>query len=173
MLNQNLILCCILLVYLNKPRVINGLKVSVEFNTITIVLNSYLQTKKEKQEVKGKGDKAIKSWINGQLEGKSCAVVLIGANTAGRPWIKYEIQKAWELGKGIVGINIHNLKDSKETQSSKGKNPFDDFTIDDKKLSGIVKVYNPPYKISTNVYNNIDENIESWVEEAISIRKNY
>lgn len=125
------------------------------------------------EEVKKKGDKEIENWIDGQLKGKSCTVVLIGEKTSGRKWIKYEIKKTWELGKGIVGIKIHNLKDSDGNQSNEGRNPFDDFTIDGKKLSEVVKVYNPPYKISTDVYKNIEDNIESWVEEAISIRNNY
>lgn len=125
------------------------------------------------EEVKKKGDKEIENWIDGQLKGRSCTVVLIGEKTAGRKWIKYEIKKSWELGKGIVGIKIHNLKDSDGNQSNEGRNPFDDFTLDGKKLSEIVKVYNPPYKISTNVYKNIEDNIESWIEEAISIRDNY
>lgn len=125
------------------------------------------------EEVKKKGDKEIENWIDGQLKGRSCTVVLIGEKTAGRKWIKYEIKRSWELGKGIVGIKIHNLKDSDGNQSNEGRNPFDDFTLDGKKLSEIVKVYNPPYKISTNVYKNIEDNIESWVEEAISIRDNY
>lgn len=125
------------------------------------------------EEVKKKGDSEISKWIDGQLKGKTCVIVLIGEKTAGRKWIKYEIKKAWELGKGIVGIKIHNLKDSDGNQSSEGRNPFEDFKVDGEKLSDIVKVYNPPYKISTNVYKNIEENIEAWVEEAIEIRNSY
>ena len=30
------------------------------------------------------GDAAIQRWIDGQMQGKSCAVVLIGSNTAGQ-----------------------------------------------------------------------------------------
>lgn len=120
-----------------------------------------------------KEDASIKKWIDDQLSGKSCTVVLIGEETAGRKWINYEIEKSWELGKGIVGIQIHNLKNLDGEQSTEGKNPFDKFTLDGKPLSKIIKVYNPPYKISTNVYSHIKENIESWVEEAIKIRNNY
>ena len=40
------------------------------------------------------GDEAIKKWIDGQMSGKSCAVVLIGTNTAGRKWINHKIIKA-------------------------------------------------------------------------------
>ena len=41
------------------------------------------------------GDSAIQKWIDDQIKGKSCAVILIGNHTAGRKWIKYEIKKAW------------------------------------------------------------------------------
>jgi hypothetical protein len=47
------------------------------------------------EEVTKKGDQSIRDWIDGQLDGKSCTIVLIGANTAGRKWIGYEIKKSW------------------------------------------------------------------------------
>jgi len=123
------------------------------------------------------GDAAIKKWIDGQMKGRSCAVILIGAATAGRKWIKYEIKKAWDDGKGLVGIHIHNLKDLKGDQAVKGKNPFTAFSVgegDDKEnLADIVKVYDPPYSTSKNVYKHISENIEAWLDEAAGIRDNY
>ena len=123
------------------------------------------------EEVTNGGDSAIKKWINDNMTGKSCVIVLVGQNTAGRKWIKYEIERAWNENKGILGIYIHNLKDSKGNQSNKGRNPFEDFTVGNKKLSSIVKCYNPNYSTSTNVYNYIKENIVDWVEEAIGIRQ--
>lgn len=127
------------------------------------------------EQIKKGGDEAIKNWINEQLNGRSCTVVLVGANTAGRKWIKYEIEKTWNDGKGLLGIYIHKLKDKDGYQSTKGRNPFDDFTIkrDDSKLSNIIKVYDPPYEDSKEVYDYIKNNLASWVEEAISIRNNY
>ena len=127
------------------------------------------------EEIKRGGAKAIQDWIDGQLTGKSCTIVLIGAKTAGRKWIEYEIEKSWNDGKGVLGIYIHNLLDSDGEKSTKGRNPFTDFTIkrDSKKLSSIVKAYDPPYSKSTSVYNHISTNIADWVEEAISIRDNY
>ena len=53
------------------------------------------------EEIKRGGAKAIQNWIDGQLTGKSCTIVLIGAATAGRKWIKYEIEKSWNDGKGV------------------------------------------------------------------------
>ena len=121
------------------------------------------------------GDKAIEKWIDEQLSGKSCAIVLIGSNSAGRKWIEYEIKKAWDDKKGVVGIYIHNLKNLAGDQSDIGRNPFEDFTVDGgkKKLSTIVKAYNPPYKTSTTVYDHISSNLADWVEEAIKIRNDF
>ena len=116
------------------------------------------------------GDSAIEKWIDDQMKGRSCTVVLVGENTAGRKWIKYEIKASWEAGKGVVGICIHNLKNKDGNQSSTGRNPFDDFTIGGKKLSSMVKLYTPPYSTSTYVYDHIKENIADWIDEAIEIR---
>lgn len=107
------------------------------------------------------------------MSGKSCAVVLVGSNTANRKWIDHEIKKAWNDGKGVVGVYIHNLKNSAGDQSTKGANPFSGFNIDGVALNSIVKAYDPPYTTSTNVYDHIKNNIEDWVEEAIEIRGRY
>ena len=127
------------------------------------------------EQIKRGGEKAIQNWIDGQLKGKSCTTVLIGSKTAGRKWINYEIEKSWNDEKGVLGIYIHNLLDRDGKKSSKGRNPFTDFTIksNGKKLSSIVKAYDPPYSKSTSVYNHIKDNIADWADEAVSIRENY
>lgn len=125
------------------------------------------------EEITRGGDPAIKKWIDGQLKDRSCTVVLVGEKTADRKWINYEIDESWKRRKGVVGICIHNLKDNEGNQSSKGKNPFDYVKDGDKKLSSLVKVYDPPYETSTNVYDHIKKNIAAWVEEAIDIRNKY
>ena len=117
------------------------------------------------------GDLGILLWINDQMKGKSCAIVLIGSHTAGRKWVNYEIRKAWKDGKGLLGIYIHNLKDVKGDQSIKGKNPFDLIQVDGTKLSSIVKAYDPPYKESTWAHFYVKGNIAEWVEDAIRIRQ--
>ena len=119
------------------------------------------------------GDAAIQKWIDSQMSGRSCAVVLIGSNTSGRKWIKYEIQKAWNDGKGLLGIHIHNLQDRNGNQSAKGANPFYSLSLNGTRLSSIVKTYDPPYKRSTNVYAYVAKDIADWAEEAIRIRGKY
>lgn len=117
------------------------------------------------------GDAAIERWISEQMKGRSCTVVLIGANTAGRKWINHEIKKAWNDGLGLVGIHIHELIDSNQQKASKGANPFDGFTVGGRRLADIVRTYDPPHWDSRVVYNYIGQNIEAWVDEAIRIRE--
>ena len=109
------------------------------------------------------------------MTGKSCAVVLIGSKTAGRKWVNYEIEKAWNDGKGVFGVYIHNLKNLSGKQSSKGSNPFTMFTVgaNKVKLSTIVKAHDPPYTGSKYVYSHIKDNLAVWVEQAIAIRAKY
>lgn len=121
----------------------------------------------EWEEVKRKGESSIEKWIDDNMAYRSCVVVLVGEETANRKWVKYEIRKAWKDGKGLVGIYIHNLKCPRNGKSNKGTNPFDQFTLDGSKLSSVVKCYNPS---STDAYNDIKNNIEDWIEEAIQLR---
>lgn len=123
----------------------------------------------EWEQVKAKGDGAIQQWIDKGMEGRSTVLVLIGSQTADRKWVKYEIKKAWESGKAVLGIYIHNMKDKDSNKTSKGRNPFDNFTINGKKMSSIVKCYDPP---ALEPYPYIQNNIENWIEEAHIIRKN-
>jgi len=119
------------------------------------------------------GDPAIERWIASQMKGCSCTVVLVGAKTAGRKWITYEIKESWNSRMGVVGICIHNLQNRLGETSTKGTNPFSALSLGTQTLSSIVKLYDPPYSESTNVYNYIKENMAEWVEEAIKIRASY
>lgn len=128
------------------------------------------------EQIKKGGDAAIQKWIDDQLSGRSCTIVMIGAATAGREWINYEIEKSWNDGKGVVGVHIHNLKDFYSRQSQKGLNPFVTFTMKgnpSQSLAGIVKTYDPPYTDSKQVYQYISDNLSAWVDEAVKIRNSW
>jgi hypothetical protein len=84
----------------------------------------------------------------------------VGAATAGRKWINYEIEKAWKDGKGVLGIHIHNLKNKDGEQSTKGSNPFAGYKIGEKQMTDVVKTYDPPHTKSTNVYNYVKDRLE-------------
>ena len=126
------------------------------------------------ETVKKGGDAAIKKWIADQMHGRSCTVVLVGSNTANRKWINHEIIKSWDDGMGVVGIHIHGLKNSEGKVSTKGANPFAQIGYGDtgKKLSSIVKCYNPAGSNSQERYEWIKKHLANAVEEAIKIRKN-
>lgn len=118
------------------------------------------------------GDKGIEKWIADQMDGRSCVVVLISSGTANRKWINHEIVKAWNDGKGILGVHVHNLKNREGKTCTKGANPFDYVTLKSNgaKLSTVVKTYDPPGYSSTDVYAHIKTNLELWIEAAIASR---
>lgn len=124
----------------------------------------------EWEEVKKKGDKSIEKWIDENMKYRSCVIVLIGEETAQRKWVKYEIQKAWNEGKGLLGIYIHNINCPRNGKCNKGENPFEQFKLNGTNFSKIVKCYNPT---RYDAYNDIKNNIENWIEEAIEIRNQY
>ena len=75
------------------------------------------------EEVRFKSDARIKAWIDEQMAMRSCIVVLVGQETSERKWVKYEIEQAMKLHKGIVGIRIHNLENQYGEQDNAGSNP--------------------------------------------------
>ena len=130
------------------------------------------------EQVKLGGDRAIRTWIDDQLSTRSCLVVLVGTYTPGRKWVNYEIDRAWGLGKGVVGVRIHQLKDRDGLQSSPGSNPFISHSVRGPdgyiyNMSSVVKDYTVESSDSQTVYNSIVYNLESWVEEAMNIRDRY
>lgn len=117
-------------------------------------------------------ERAIRKWIADQMEGRTCTVVLVGKDTAKRKWINHEIVKSWDNGMGVVGICIHGLKDFDGKISTKGENPFDyvGYGNTGKKLSSIVKCYNPAGDNSKERYAWIEKHLTNAIEEAIKIR---
>jgi hypothetical protein len=129
-------------------------------------------TANEWEDKKKAGDAAVEAWIDEKLKGRSCVIVLIGAHTNNRKWVKYEMTEGWNKRKGVLGIRIHKLKNLAEEDTTAGPNPLGEITVGDKKLSAICKTYDPPGATSTAAYNHIANNIEDWVEKAIEIRNN-
>jgi hypothetical protein len=138
-----------------------------------VIEGQRLLSPNEWQAVKRAGDAAIMRWIDEQMTGRSAVVVLIGSRTAGRRWVNYEIKKAWDDRRGLVGVYIHRLKDANQQQDGRGANPFSGFEVGGTPLSSIVRAYDPPYVDSNQVYDYIKRNLETWIEEAITLRKNY
>ena len=115
----------------------------------------------EREKLKRQGKEVVKRWIDKQLEGTSVTAVLIGAETSSRKWIKYEIEKSYERGNGLLGIYIHNIKDKDGNTDTKGNNPFDNISQDGKK-EYLSKIYITYDWVNDDGYNNFGK----WVERA-------
>lgn len=77
------------------------------------------------EKARKEGDAAVKRLIDNGLNGSSILCVLIGKETSTRRWVYYEILKSIELGMGVFGIRIHQLKDPKAGIDAAGNSPFD------------------------------------------------
>ncbi|MES2164215.1 MAG: TIR domain-containing protein [Pseudomonadota bacterium] len=120
------------------------------------------------ETVKKGGDSAIKKWITDNMNNRTCVVVLIGEETASRPWVQYEIEKAWKDGRGLLGIHIHNLNCPNGGKGTMGKSPFDGNSFKD--TDGKVKTIPCKNPSSSDAYGDIKKNLEAWIEEAIALR---
>lgn len=119
------------------------------------------------EEVKRKDDRSIEKWIDDNMSGKSCVIVLIGTDTANSRWVRYEIKKAVMEKKAIFGIYIHHLKDPRWGTCMQGGNPFHGITCGGKNLADIVKCYDPD---PLDSYGDIKNNIQLWIERAMKAK---
>ena len=115
------------------------------------------------EEAKKKGDDAIKKLINDGLIGTSVTVVLIGAETYDRKWVKYEILESHKRNNGLLGIYINQIKDQDEKTDKAGPNPFKSIYIEqDGKKVYFSELYPTYYWFTGDGY----KNIGSWIEKA-------
>ena len=119
------------------------------------------------EKVKNSGEPAIQAWINRQMGLCDVVIVLVGEDTASRPWVDYEIRRAWDSDKPVFGIRIHSLKNFLGLASQPGANPFDAIYLEGgEKLSALVPLHSPAGITSQDVYANISANIRSWIRAA-------
>jgi len=115
------------------------------------------------EKVKREGKEAIEKWIREQLKGTSVTAVLIGAETASREWVTFEIKESYTRGNGLLGIYIHNIKDKDGYTDSKGTNPFNSIYIDQNGRKVYFSELYPTYDwVNDSGY----ENLGDWVEKA-------
>ena len=76
------------------------------------------------ESIQRQGDAAIRKWIDDQLSGTSVTVVLVGAETAGRRWVKYELEKSYSRGNGLLAVTLHNIKDFEGRTGAAGATNF-------------------------------------------------
>jgi hypothetical protein len=119
------------------------------------------------EAVKRRGRGAIEKWIAEQMAYKTAVVVLVGRETAGRPWVRHEIAYAWDRKKPLVGVRINGLLDRSRKADVAGANPFTGVNL---KGGGTVGDYVPLFEPtgfdSHAVYADIKKNLANWVERA-------
>lgn len=119
------------------------------------------------ENVQAGGTNAVVKWIDEQMSYKKAVIVLIGKHTVTRPWVKYEIEKAWAGKKPLLGVRIHGLS-SLGTVDAAGGNPFD-------KASGVENgpIFDPTVVgwngivDSKATYNKLRENLETWSSKGV------
>ncbi|MNH28243.1 hypothetical protein D3C79_883980 [compost metagenome] len=105
------------------------------------------------------------------MKGISCVVVLVGSETASRPWVIREIRKGLDAGKGVLGIRIDKLLDDYGNPSQPGPNPFANMDYRGEKVSNYAELINPAGLSSKVAYAHIQANMEDWIEQAIRKRR--
>jgi hypothetical protein len=121
----------------------------------------------EWEDIKESGPTAVEEWIHDQMAYKKAVIVLIGQQTASRPWVIYEIEKAWSDKKPLLGVRIHGLASLSNGADNPGANPFDKAEV------GSIPVFDPTVKgwngsIDTKAtYRKLADNLEWWSSQGV------
>lgn len=117
----------------------------------------------EFEKIQRTGDKAIKNWIDTQLQRTSATVVLIGSETLERPYVQYEICQSINKGNAIIGVYVNNLKNLSGYTST----PCDPHTRIGHYENNLPIYFDEIATIYDYVYDNGFANLGSWVEKAV------
>jgi hypothetical protein len=117
------------------------------------------------EKIERQGEAGIKRWIQDQLKNTTVTAVLIGAETASRDWVLYEVRESWKRGNAIVGVRIQGIKDQDSKTDSFGVNPLDVVKFEDgTALSTVCRTYDW-------VAHNGREHLGEWLEDAVQARE--
>ena len=116
------------------------------------------------ETVRRGGDRAIQNWIDEKMKYKKAVIVLIGQETAGRRWVNYEINQAWQNKRPLLGVRVHGLS-SMGSIDQPGPSPF---------TSGLgIPVFDPTQTDvrgridSKATYNSLVQNLERWSSQGV------
>ena len=136
-----------------------------------VVEGQRLLSAPEWEAVTRRGRTAIKSWIDDQMKYKAAAVVLVGAETAGREWVLYEIGKAWTERRPLVGVRIHGLAPDGGVADPPGINPFGQVQLQyGETLADRVPLHTPEGTTPEEIAASIRANLGGWVAGAYKRR---
>lgn len=77
------------------------------------------------EEARKTNDLGLTRLINDALENTTATCVLVGSETYGRPWVRYEILKSVYRGNHIFAVHINQIKGKDQRIKTNGSNPFD------------------------------------------------
>lgn len=133
---------------------VNNVRKSWEFieKDSTASLGFYDQSLWESK--KRTSEQALKDLIRDGVQNTSAVCVLVGAETAIRPWVRYEIARAVIDGRGLLAVHINGLKHHNDRlPHPNGPNPL--------AAMGITKVQ--PNLLNPPKYYLCELNQNSWV----------
>jgi hypothetical protein len=105
----------------------------------------------------------IERWIEDQLKGTSVTIVLFGAETYYREWVKHEIKRSHELNKGMLAVDIHNVKDPLLGTDTPGLNPLSHWSVSQ---HGRQVPFTSIYKTYDWMLDDGYANMPDWIEAA-------
>jgi hypothetical protein len=110
------------------------------------------------ETIERQGDRAIKNWIDTQMKGTSVTVVLIGAQTLQRRWVKYEIDETLKRGGGLLGVTLTGMTNIDRNIELKScaltGTPFE------------TKMFGNSYPVYNWVTQNGRQNLGTWIQQA-------
>lgn len=101
------------------------------------------------EATKRQGDAAIKRLIDGGLLNTSVTMVCIGAATAGRTYVNYEIAESAKRGNGLLGLRINHLIGHDRSRDALGAVP------------ALLTAHGAPVYTYTN-----STDLAGWIEKA-------
>lgn len=120
------------------------------------------------ERVRQRGPKGVQNWIDTQMSYKRTVVVLIGQETSTRPWVQYEVAKAWNEGRSLLGIRIHGISAWGKVDQP-GPDPFTEVGIP----KGVVPIFDPTHHgflggiDSKLTYANLRSNLSTWAASGV------
>jgi hypothetical protein len=94
-------------------------------------------------------------------------VVLIGAETASRQYVGYEIKQSHKRGNGMLGIYIHSMKDVSSKTDTKGTNPLGNWHVERGGKKILLSDIYPTYEwVSDEGYKNLGDWIVAAAKKA-------
>jgi hypothetical protein len=141
------------------PQIRNSQAVAVNFNRTPFL------DKAEWESLKRTSPSAVRKWIDDNMHGTSVVVVCFGYETAQRPWVKYELEKAHLEGRGILAIDMAGMKDRNGNADWPGTNPLRTA----KDGQGYTLAVYSQYRTYSWINDDGRNNIGRWIEEAAQL----